>query len=138
MDMKVRDVMTPDPVGVHYDQAISDAARVMRDAEIGALVVVNGQLLSGVVTDRDLIIRAVAQGVGPGDPVGPLCSSRLVGVDVEDDVSVAERLMRENAVRRLPVIEADQVAGMVSIGDLAIATDADSPLAQVSKAPANT
>jgi CBS domain-containing protein len=136
--MKVRDVMTPDPVGVYYDQAISDAARVMRDAGVGVVLVVNGQMLSGVVTDRDLIIRAVAVGAGPDDPVGPLCSSKLVGVDVEEDVTVAERLMRENAVRRLPVIEADQVAGMVSIGDLAAATDAESPLAQVSKAPANT
>jgi CBS domain-containing protein len=136
--MKVRDVMTPDPIGVYYDQAISDAARVMRDAGIGAVLVVNGQLLSGVVTDRDLIIRAVAGGAKPDDPVGPLCSSKLIGVDVEEDVTVAERLMRENAVRRLPVIEDDQVAGMVSIGDLAAATDGDSPLARVSKAPANT
>lgn len=138
MDMKVRDVMTPDPVGVYYDQPISDAARVMRDAGVGAVLVVNGQLLSGVVTDRDLVIRAVAAGAGPNDPVGPLCSSKLVGVDAEDDITVAERLMRENAVRRLPVIEADQIAGMISIGDLAAATDADSPLARVSKAPANT
>jgi CBS domain-containing protein len=138
MDVKVRDVMTPDPIGVYYDQTISDAAQVMRDAGIGAVLVISGQMLSGVVTDRDLIIRAVAAGAGPDDPVGPLCSSKLVGVDAEEDVTVAERLMRENAVRRLPVIEADQVAGMVSIGDLAAATDEESPLARVSKAPANT
>jgi CBS domain-containing protein len=136
--MKVRDVMTPDPVGVYYDQAISDAARIMRDAGVGAVLVVDGQSLSGVVTDRDLIIRAVAEGSGPNDPVGPLCSSKLIGVDADDDITVAEQLMRENAVRRLPVIDADQVAGMVSLGDLAIARDSDSPLAQLSKAQANT
>jgi CBS domain-containing protein len=136
--MKVRDVMTPDPVGVYYDQAISDAARIMRDAGVGAVLVVDGQSLSGVVTDRDLIIRAVAEGSGPDDLVGPLCSSKLIGVDADDDVTVAEQLMRENAVRRLPVIDANQVAGMVSLGDLAIARDSDSPLAQLSKAQPNT
>lgn len=137
MDKKVRDIMTPDPVGVYYDQTISDTARVMRDAGVGAVLVVNGESLSGVVTDRDLVIRGIAEGAGPESPVGPLCSAKLVGVDAAADAVEAERLMRENAVRRLPVIDNGQIVGIVSMGDLAVSADADSPLAAVSKAQAN-
>ncbi len=137
MDKKVRDIMTPDPVGVYYDQTISDTARVMRDAGVGAVLVVNGESLSGVVTDRDLVIRGIAGGAGPESPVGPLCSAKLVGVDAAADAAEAERLMRENAVRRLPVIDNGQIVGIVSMGDLAVSAGGDSPLAAVSKAQAN-
>jgi CBS domain-containing protein len=85
------------------------------------------------VTDRDLVVRGLAEGAGPDSPVGPLCSAKLVGVEAEADVSEAGRLMAENAVRRLPVIDAGQIVGMVSMGDLAGAADGQSPLAAVSK-----
>ena len=137
MDKKIRDIMTPDPVGVYYDQTISETARIMRDAGVGAVLVVNGESLSGVVTDRDLVIRGIAEGAGPDSPVGPLCSARLVGVDAGADVGEAGRLMRDNAIRRLPVIEDGQIVGIVSIGDLAVSADGDSPLAAVSRARAN-
>ena len=91
MDMQVRDIMTPDPVGVYYEQTIAEAARVMRDAGVGAVLVVNGESLSGVVTDRDLVIRGMAEGAGPDSPVGPLCSEKLVGVDAGADLADAER-----------------------------------------------
>src|ERR1017187_5518238 len=97
MDTKVRDVMTPGPIGVDYYQSIGEAARTMRDWGVGAVLVVNDQARYGLVTDRDLI-----------------------GVYVDADTAEAARLMRENAVRRLPVIENGQVAGMVSLGDLAM------------------
>ena len=120
MDAKVRDVMTPGPIGVGYYQSIREAARTMRDWGVGAVLVVNDQSLYGLVTDRDLVVRAVAEAKGPDEPVGPLSSGDLIGVDVNADASEAARLMRENAVRRLPVIEDGQVAGMVSLGDLAL------------------
>jgi CBS domain-containing protein len=60
MDKQVRDIMTPDPVGVYYDQTITETARLMRDAGVGAVLVVNGESLSGVVTDRDLVVRPKA------------------------------------------------------------------------------
>jgi CBS domain-containing protein len=138
MDKQVRDIMTPDPVGVYYDQTITEAARLMRDAGVGAVLVVNGESLSGVVTDRDLVVRALAEGLGPDTPVGPLCSPKLVGVDAGADVSEAERLIREHAIRRLPVIDNGQIVGIVSIGDLAASADGDTPLAAVSKALPNT
>ena len=120
MDAKVRDVMTPGPIGVDYHQSIGTAARTMRDWGVGAVLVVSDQALYGLVTDRDLVIRAVAESKGPDEPVGPLSSGNLIGVDADADAGEAARLMRENAVHRLPVIEDGQVAGMVSLGDLAL------------------
>jgi CBS domain-containing protein len=137
MDTKVRDVMTPDPVGVYYEQTIAEAARVMRDSCVGAVLVVKDGALVGVVTDRDLIVRALADGAGPDAPVGPLCSAKLIGVEAGDDLPEAERLMRENAIRRLPVIDQGQIVGMVSIGDLAVFVGPNTALGDVSKAPPN-
>jgi len=137
MDVKVRDVMTPGPIGVDYYQSIGQAARTMRDWGVGAVLVVNDQSLYGLVTDRDLVIRAVAEAKGPDEPVGPLSTGNLIGVDVDADVREAARLMREHAVRRLPVIEDGQVAGVVTLGDLAIQDDPASALAMLSQATAN-
>jgi len=137
MDAKVRDVMTPDPIGVDYYQSIGDAARTMRDWGVGAVLVVNDQSLYGLITARDLVVRAVAEARGADEPVGPLSSGDLIGVDVNADVGEAGRLMREYAVRRLPVIEDGQVAGMVSMGDLAMRDDPASAVAGLSKATAN-
>jgi CBS domain-containing protein len=137
MDTKVRDIMTPDPVGVYYEQTVAEAARVMRDAGVGAVLVVSGESLSGMVTDRDLVIRGLSEGMGPDSPVGPLCSGDLIGVAADADLGQAAQLMRENAVRRLPVINEGQVVGIVSMGDIAISEDSDSALAAVSRAAAN-
>jgi signal-transduction protein with cAMP-binding, CBS, and nucleotidyltransferase domain len=137
VDAKVRDVMTPGPIGVDYYQSIREAARTMRDWGVGAVLVVNDQSLYGLVTDRDLVIRAVAEAKGPDELVGPLSSGDLIGVDADAEAGEAARLMRENAVRRLPVIEDGQVAGMVSLGDLALQDDPASALAAVSKVTAN-
>ena len=138
MDKKVRDIMTANPVGVYYNQTIGEAARVMRDTGVGAVLVVNGDSLGGVVTDRDLVIRGLAEGAAADAPVGPLCSAKLVGVDADADIADAERLMRDNAVRRLPVINDGQIVGIVSLGDLAVSADSESPLAAVSRAEPNT
>ena len=138
MDATVRDVMTPAPIGVDYCyQSVGQAARTMRDWGVGAVLVVSHGSLYGLVTDRDLVIRAVAEDRAEDEPVGPLSSGNLIGVDVDADTSEAARLMREHAVRRLPVIENGQVAGIVSLGDLAMQDDSASALAEVSKATAN-
>ncbi len=137
MDAKVRDVMTPGPIGVDYYQSVGEAARTMRDWGVGAVFVVNDQSLYGLVTDRDLVVRAVAEAKGLDEPVGPLSSGNLIGVDADADVGEAARLMRDHAVRRRPVIEDGQVAGMVSLGDLALQDDPASALAEVSQAAAD-
>ena len=120
MDAKVRDVMTPGPIGVDYQQSIGEAARAMRDWGVGAVLVVRNESLYGLVTDRDLVVRAVVEARGADEPVGPLSSANLIGVDADADVREAMRLMRRHAVRRLPVLEDGQVTGIVSVGDLAI------------------
>ena len=132
MDAKVRDVMTPGPIGVDYDQSVGEAARAMRDWGVGAILVVSNGSLYGLVTDRDLVVRAVAEGRGADEPVGPLSSGNLVGVDADADVHEAVRLMRQHAVRRLPVLEGGQVAGIVSLGDLAMQDEPDLAFAQLS------
>jgi CBS domain-containing protein len=134
MDTKVRDVMTPGPIGMDYHQSVGEAARAMRDWGVGAILVVSNGSLYGLVTDRDLVVRAVAEERGADEPVGPLSSGNLIGVDADADASEAARLMREHAVRRLPVIENGQVAGIVSLGDLALGDDPASALAELSRA----
>lgn len=132
MDAKVRDVMTPGPIGVDYHQSVGEAARAMRDWGVGAILVVSNGSLCGLVTDRDLVVRAVAEGRGADEPVGPLSSGNLIGVDADADVHEAMRLMRQHAVRRLPVLEGGQVAGIVSLGDLAMQDEPDLAFAQLS------
>jgi signal-transduction protein with cAMP-binding, CBS, and nucleotidyltransferase domain len=132
MDAKVRDVMTPGPIGVDYDQSVGEAARAMRDWGVGAILVVSNGSLYGLVTDRDLVVRAVAGGRGADEPVGPLSSANLIGVDAGADVHEAMRLMRQHSVRRLPVLEDGQVAGIVSLGDLAMQDEPDLAFAQLS------
>ena len=132
MDAKVRDVMTPGPIGVDYDQSVGEAARAMRDWGVGAILVVSNGSLYGLVTDRDLMVRAVAEDRGADEPVGPLSSANLIGVDADADVHEAMRLMRQHGVRRLPVLEDGQVAGIVSLGDLAMQDEPDLAFAQLS------
>ena len=132
MDAKVRDVMTPGPIGVDYHQSVGEAARAMRDWGVGAILVVSNGSLYGLVTDRDLVVRAVAEERGADEPVGPLSSGNLIGVDADADVHEAMRLMRQHSVRRLPVLEGGQVAGIVSLGDLAMQDEPDLAFAQLS------
>ena len=132
MDAKVRDVMTPGPIGVDYDQSVGEAARAMRDWGVGAILVVSNGSLYGLVTDRDLVVRAVAEAKGTDAAVGPLSSANLIGVDADADVHEAMRLMRRHGVRRLPVLEDGQVAGIVSLGDLAMQDEPDLAFAQLS------
>jgi signal-transduction protein with cAMP-binding, CBS, and nucleotidyltransferase domain len=132
MDAKVRDVMTPGPIGVDYDQSVGEAACAMRDWGVGAILVVSNGSLYGLVTDRDLVVRAVAEERGADEPVGPLSSAILIGVDADADVHEAMRLMRQHGVRRLPVLEDGQVAGIVSLGDLAMQDEPDLAFAQLS------
>jgi CBS domain-containing protein len=132
MDARVRDVMTPGPIGVDYDQSIGEAARTMRDWGVGAVLVVRNESLYGLVTDRDLVVRAVVEARGADEPVGPLSSANLIGVDADASVREAMRLMRQHAVRRLPVLKAGQVTGIVSLGDLATQDESALAFAQSS------
>ena len=138
MAQTIRDVMTTDPITISSTSTVQDAARAMRDADVGPVVVMEEEAVRGIVTDRDIAIRAVAEGRDPsGTTVGEICSEELITLEPTDSVEDAIRLMREKAVRRIPVVESGRAVGIVSIGDLAVHFDPDSALADISVAPPN-
>ena len=134
----VRDVMTPDPVSLPPDASATEAARQMRDHDTGAILVVDGDDLAGIVTDRDIAVRAVAEGADPDDcRIGDICTPDPEALAPDQPVEEAIRILRDRKVRRVPVVENGTPAGIVSIGDLALVRDRDSALADISAAPAN-
>ncbi|MFJ8629762.1 CBS domain-containing protein [Streptomyces sp. NPDC093568] len=131
----VRDVMTPGVVAVRPDASLVEAARLMRRQDIGDVVVADGQDVVGVLTDRDITVRAVADGADPlAVSAGAVCSRNPVVIGPGERVAAAVALMREHAVRRLPVIEDGLPVGVVSLGDLAENQDPGSALAEISRA----
>ena len=135
----IRDVMTPSPRALDARATAQEAARVMLDDDIGDVIVSDGDAICGIVTDRDITLRAVAHGKDPGaTKLGDICSKDLTTLAPGDSVDDAVRLMRDRAIRRIPVVEDGKPVGVVSIGDLAIDLDAESALADISRAPANT
>jgi CBS domain-containing protein len=140
MAQAIRDVMTPDPVCVDPHASVVDAARRMREVDSGAILVAEDGHLKGLLTDRDIVVRAVADGRDPARvEVQEICSAEVEALRPEDDVERAVQLMRDRHVRRIPVVEeGDHPVGIVSIGDLALARDERSALADISGAPANT
>ncbi|CAL9577554.1 hypothetical protein SUDANB58_04967 [Streptomyces sp. enrichment culture] len=135
----VKDVMTPGVVAVRPDASLVEAARLMRSQNIGDVVVADGQRVVGVLTDRDIAVRAVAEGLDPlAVGAGSVCTPDPLVVAPDDPASAAVALMREHAVRRLPVVENGLPVGMVSLGDLAEAQDPASPLADISRAEPDT
>ena len=138
MKSKIRNVMTEQVVSLDGESTVADAARAMRDEGIGDVIVRKGLALEGIVTDRDLVVRCVAEGLNPATTrLASLCSADLLTVGPDDDPSDAVRLMQENAVRRLPVVDGDQTVGIVSLGDLALHRDRTSALGNISAAPPN-
>jgi CBS domain-containing protein len=138
MAQSVRDVMTSDPASVRSDATAAEAATLMRDNDTGAIVVEDDGNLRGLVTDRDIVVRAVAEGQNPLDvKVGDICSGDLVTLTPDQSVTEAVRLMREKAIRRIPVVSEGTTIGIVSIGDLAMERDEDSALADISAASPN-
>ncbi len=133
---QIKDVMTSTPVTVEPSTTAVEAARLMTREDVGPLPVVEGQQLVGIVTDRDLVVRGLAGGLLPHSMLEDVCSRETISVAPDDDAAVAVRLMRDHAVRRLPVVELGRVVGIVSLGDLAVRRDPDSVLAAISSAPA--
>ena len=138
MATTVRDVMTERPKTVEANETIVETARHMRDEDIGAVVVLKGSRVIGIVTDRDIVVRAVADGRFPGGAtIGEIATGEPVTVGPEETLENAAALMREKAVRRLPVVENDQPVGIISIGDLAVNAEGSVPIEEISSAPPN-
>lgn len=135
MDGFVKDVMTPGVVAVRPDASVVEAAQLMRTQNIGDVVVADGQRIVGVLTDRDITVRAVAVAADPlGLSAGDVCTPNPLTLAPDDPVSSAVALMREHAIRRIPVVEGGLPVGLASLGDLAEARDPGSALAGISRA----
>ena len=139
MARTVQDFMTPNPITLAAGSSLVDAAAAMREADVGDVIVTTDAAARGIVTDRDIVVRAVADGRDPSSvTLGEICSGELVSVGPQDSVDQAVRMMRDHAVRRLPVLDGGRAVGVVSLGDLAIERDPHSALADISAAPPNT
>jgi CBS domain-containing protein len=138
-EQMVKDVMTPQVVYLPAETTLDEAARAMREKGIGDVVVTEGASLAGVVTDRDIVVRAVADGRDPASTtVGDVASRDLVMIGQDASPQQAAQVMRERAVRRLLVCDNDRrLVGVVSIGDLAVRMDPSSALGQISSAAPN-
>jgi CBS domain-containing protein len=137
MVQTVAEVMTPAPTAVDLSDTIQAAARTMAEQDVGALVVQSESKTVGIITDRDLVVRGIAEGLDVQAPVRQVASERLVTVGPSDPVETAVEVMRAAAVRRVPVMDGDVAVGIVSIGDLAIERDPSSALADISEAEPN-
>lgn len=139
MATTIQEVMSPDPVAMESGCTAVEAAQAMRDRGIGDVIVVEGGRLIGMVTDRDITVRGVAAGRNPGEiRLSEICSGDVQTLSPGDPVDKAVKIMREKAIRRLPVVDQGRPVGVVSIGDLAVEQDPGSALADISARPPNS
>jgi CBS domain-containing protein len=138
---KVRDAMTPGVRSVSPTDSLTDAAVAMRDEDVGSLPVVDGDRVVGIVTDRDIVVRGVAERADPQTlKVGDVSSGDLVTVQPDEDLDEALELMARHRVRRLPVVEDGRLVGVVAQADVALEAkekDAGGMLEDISQ-PAST
>jgi CBS domain-containing protein len=119
--MKVRDIMTTDVTTAELCTTLDEIATIMRHEDVGAVPIVDDDELVGLVTDRDIVLRCVAEG---GDPTESMAEDILTGglitISPEDDLVKAADVMARNDVRRLPVVHGNRLIGMISLGDIAV------------------
>jgi CBS domain-containing protein len=121
MAKSVRDAMTDDPRSIGAAESVVEAARLMRDEHIGSLPVTEDERLVGMITDRDITTRVVAEGAVPETmSVGDVYSRDLISVEPNNDLEDALQLMGRHQVRRLPVVENGRLVGMVAQADIAL------------------
>ncbi len=122
MGTKVRDVMTTRPRAVTSDTSVTQVAELMEAEDVGSIPVLEGEQLTAIVTDRDIVVRAVAKGKDPrGMPVREVFTTEIVTVGPDQDLSDALQIMAANQVRRLPVVdEENRLVGVVSQADVAL------------------
>jgi CBS domain-containing protein len=134
----INDVMTSDLVTLDAAATLIEASEAMAARDIGDVLIVENDQLYGILTDRDIVVRGLAEGVSPNAPVAEIATTELKALAPEDDVEEAVRWMREAAIRRLPVVRDGRPVGIVTIGDLATARDPGSALADISAAEPQT
>jgi len=121
MAQSVRDAMTENPRSIGASASVVEAARLMREADVGSLPIVDDEKLVGMITDRDITTMVVAEGADPGStPVGDVSSRDPISVELGEDLEEALQLMARHQVRRLPVVENDKLVGIVAQADIAL------------------
>jgi CBS domain-containing protein len=135
---KISEVMTRDAVTLSSTETLAQAAKQMRDADVGDVIVVDADRVVGLVTDRDIVVRGIAEDLDPfTTALTSVCTHDLVTVGPDDSIDSAVQRMREHAVRRLPVVADGKPVGVVTLGDLAVERDTDSALAEISASEPN-
>jgi CBS domain-containing protein len=120
MTMKIKEIMTTDVRAVSANDSISEAANIMKQLDVGAVPVLDNHLLVGIITDRDLVLRAVAEGKNSDERVSTIMTKNITTVSPDTDVHKAADLMASQQIRRLPIVENGRLVGIVSIGDMAV------------------
>ncbi|RGC68912.1 Hypoxic response protein 1 [Micromonospora sp. MW-13] len=137
---RVSDVMTKQVVYLSAETTLDEAARVMKESDIGDVVVTDGASLAGMLTDRDIVVRAVAERSDPASTtIGSIITREVVMIEQHSTAGEAASLMRERGVRRILVCDNERkLVGIVSLGDLAMQLDPSSALSDISEqAPAS-
>lgn len=120
--MRVRDLTWRRPVTIDVGETVLEAARRFAEHGVGALVVTDDDRPVGMVTDRDVIVRGIARGKHVDGRIDDLMSTKLVAIDADDDAEELYRVFSEHAVRRVPVVDGDEVVGLVSLDDALVST----------------
>jgi len=119
--MKIRDIMTADVATATPDTTLEEIATIMKRDDVGSVPIVEDKELYGIITDRDIVLRCIAEGQHPGEVrAEDILTEDLHTVEPDDDVEEAAELMSRHQVRRLPVVEDGRLVGMIAIGDIAV------------------
>ncbi len=134
--MQLKDIMTPDPLVLSPETTLKEAAQRMRDLDSGVMPVGERDRLVGMLTDRDITVRATAEGKDPnGTPVREVMTTEVVYCFEDDDVRDAARKMEEHQVRRLIVLNRDKrLVGIVALGDIAVHAPSDQLAGEITEA----
>lgn len=118
--MKIKEIMTTDVRTITAKDSISEAANIMKQLDVGAVPVIDNDILVGIVTDRDLVLRGLAEGKNSNESVSSIMTKDITTVNPDMDVHKVADLMASKQIRRLPIVENNRLVGIVSIGDMAV------------------
>ncbi len=139
MTQTLRSIMNTEPISVDATEPVTRAAVLMRDHDIGDVLVTDRGRLVGILTDRDIVVRAVAADEAStsidGTMCGQVCTTSVIRLSPDDTFDDAATVMADNALRRVPVVDGEEIVGIISLGDLAVEADPESVLSEISAAP---
>lgn len=118
--LKIKEIMTTDVRTVSANDSISEAANIMKQIDVGAIPVLDNNVLVGIITDRDLVLRGLAVGKGSQERVSTIMTKNITTASPDMDVHKVADIMASKQIRRLPIVENNQLVGIVSIGDMAV------------------